>query len=243
MPIMDLLPLDFEEPHIRFTPIKVLAYMLFPSDDEARNDFLKGSLLDAGATLAKAYGVSLSIDQSAVDVLTSRKNPLAMIEAATKYVIRGAAKAPGTPRRIAGTLAGESLLMAIANVQNEPGSVSLNWVLDRASSNYRGAQRTRPSDLKTVWHEYRAAAHLWAAALYWNIVTETPDGKAALGVSGVLVPHGREPLKAFLALAETLRIKGEGIKHKNAKDAFLPAGITWRLPDSLSYLRLPELGS
>lgn len=43
-----------------------------------------------------------------------------------------------------------------------------------------------------------------------------PEGKAVLGVSGVLVPPGREPLNAFLALAETLRSKGEAIKHKNA---------------------------
>jgi hypothetical protein len=106
MPIMDLLPLDFEEPHIRFAPIKVLAYMLFPSDDEARNDFLKSSLLDAGATLAKAYGGSLSIDQSAVDIVTSKKDPRAMIDASTEYVIRGAAKAPDAPRRVAGTLVG-----------------------------------------------------------------------------------------------------------------------------------------
>jgi hypothetical protein len=131
--------------------------------------------------------------------------------------------------------------MAIA-YQEEPGSVSLNWILDRASSYYLGAQRTRPKELKKVWHEYRLAAHLWAAHLHWDRVGQTPEGKAVLGVSGVLVPPGREPLKAFLALAETLRIKGEAIKHKNAKDAFLPAGI-WRLPDSLSYLRLPELGS
>jgi hypothetical protein len=208
-----------------------------------RNDFLKSSLLDAGATLAKAYGGSLSIDQSAVDIVTPRQNPRAMIDAATEYVIRGPAKAPEAPRRVAGTLVGELLLMAIANDREEPGSVSLNWVLDRASSNYRGAQRTRPKELKKVWHEYRLAAHLWAAESHWNIVAETLEGQAVLGTSGVLISPSRESLKAFLALAETLRIKGEAIKHKNAKDAFLPAGLVWRLPDSLSYLRLPELGS
>jgi hypothetical protein len=196
------------------------------------NLFLKSALFEAGATVARAAKISLVIDPSALDDLQKKTDACAMAE-----VIYGGAKAPDAPERAAGELVGELLLMAISNELQTPGSVSLNGILDYASRYFTGAQKATPEALKKIWHEHRPVAHLWAALLRWNAEKQTEDGRALVGDDARLIPADPERLCDFLAFSEILRIKGEAIKHKHAKDAFLPAGVAWRLPGNLPALR------
>jgi hypothetical protein len=245
---MNLSPDDFDEPHVRLLPCKIFSYMLFPSNEVRRNLFINSALFDAAAAVAVAANVSMEIRPSALNHFRQKTDIQAMAEAAVEPVIYGAVKAPDAPERAAGELVGELLLMAISHELQEPGSVSLNNVLDYASKYFRPtskriAQKTRPTDLKKIWHEHRPAAHLWAAFLSWNAEKKTEWGKSALGDDERLLPAGGEHLCSFLALSETLRMKGEAIKHKNATAAFLPAEVAWRPPGNLLASRVAELGS
>ncbi len=226
MPIMSIVPLDFEEPHVRFLPLKIWAYMLFPSATAERDRFLTSALLETASGFAKAFNVGVEIAPSALGLLQKKGDVLMMADAAMQPVISGAAKSPNTVERSAGELAGELLLMAIAHDLENPGSVSLNGVLAFASDYFKRSKKTRPKDLKRVWHEYRPCAHLWAALLQWKELHKSSE-------NGRLIPNDGKTLHSFLAFAESLRIKGEAIKHKQAREAFLPDGVAWRLPDRL----------
>jgi hypothetical protein len=88
--------------------------------------------------------------------------------------------------------------------------------------------------LKRVWHEYRPCAHLWAALLQWK---EQKGGAR-------LIPTDGKDLHAFLALAESLRIKGGTFRHKQAKEALLPDEVAWRLSGQFIVVQwASELGS
>jgi hypothetical protein len=223
MPIMSIVPLDFEEPHVRFLPVKIWAYMLFPSAGAERDRFLTSSLFEIASGFAKAFNMGVEIAPSALALLQEKGDVLMMAEAAMQPVISGAAKSPNAVERSAGELSGELLLMAIAHDLENPGSVSLNAVLAFASDYFKRSKKTRPKDLKRVWHEYRPCAHLWAALLHWK----------ELNGGAQLIPTDGITLHSFLALAEVLRFKGEALKHKQAREALLPDGIAWCLENHL----------
>jgi hypothetical protein len=72
----------------------------------------------------------------------------------------------------------------------------------------------------TIWEEYAPVAHLWAA---W---------------AGFAGEAGSEQVwSRFLALAESLRERGEAHRPKNASAPLLNAAETWRLPVDLQSSR------
>lgn len=153
-----------------------------------------------------------------------------MVDEASVPIIYGAAKNPKAVSCTGGELAGHILAEAINSERDNPRSASLKTVLPRVSSRYQGSMNARPQDIKKIWHEYQPAAHLWAAKAHWDLSIASDE----------FVPLDSSVLAAFLALAETTRLMAEGIKHKNAREPFLPPNVAWRLPDSLSHLQLPR---
>ena len=216
MPIMDLVQLDFVEPHVGFLPKKLWAYLLFPSADAERGRFLSAALFETTSALAKAVNAGIEIKSSALDLLQRKGDFLAMADAAMRPVISGAVGKTGAVERSAGELSGELLLMAIAHDSQEPGSVSLGNVLRYASDYFKDLKKTRPADLKKVWHAFRPSAHLWAALIQSKELNQSPQKGARR-----LIPTDGDGLCLFLAFAESLRIKGEAIKHKQAREALL----------------------
>ncbi len=138
MPVMSIGPLDFMEPHLRFLPTKLWAYMLFPTDGEKRDRFMTSALLEAASGAAKALKMGLEIRPSALGLLSNKADVAKMVDEAMVPVIAVAANKDGAAERCGGELAGELLLMAIAHDLQEPGSVSLNAVLAYASDYFRG---------------------------------------------------------------------------------------------------------
>ena len=208
MPVMNIIHHDFEEPHVRFLPLKIWAYMLFPSAVAERDRFLSSALLETAAGFANAFNVGVVIAPSALGHLHQKSDVRAMGEAAVQPVIAGAATSPNAVERSSGELAGEMFLMAISHDLQEPNSVSLGSVLRYASDYFKESKKTRPADLKKVWHEHRPSAHLWAALLQWKELHQS----SGEGDAPRLLPTDGKGLHLFLALAEVLRKKGEVIK-------------------------------
>jgi hypothetical protein len=71
--------------------------------------------------------------------------------------------------------------------------------------------------VEDAWKAFRPVAHLWAA----NLMT-------GAHVSDIM---------GFLARAESIRQQGEGLKTKYSREAVLPPGAAWRVPDDV---RLPR---
>jgi hypothetical protein len=121
-----------------------------------------------------------------------------------------------------GRLAGRLLGLALTD-----GSA-----LQEAQADLRHGRSLRYSErvFDTVWAEYAPVAHLWAA---W---------------AGFAGEAGSEQVRSrFLALAESLRERGEAHRPKNASAPLLNAAETWRLPADLQSSRRinlirPELG-
>jgi hypothetical protein len=187
-------------------------------------------LFETAAGFAKTFNVGVEIAPSALGLFQKKGDACAMGQAAIEPVISGAATSPNAVERSAGELVGEMLLIAISRDLEEPGSVSLGSVLRYASDYFKDSKKTRPADLKKVWHQHRPSAHLWAALLQWKELYQSSSGE---GDARRLLPTDGNGLHLFLAFAESLRIKGEAIKHKQAREAFLPDGVVWRLPDRL----------
>jgi hypothetical protein len=249
---LDLSPNDFEENsplQQKFAPIKVIAAMLYPTKDAARQRFLVSVGFRAAGVLAEKSG-GLNISTSAASLLGEIGDIYEMIDQATQPVIYGVRGLADGPNLTAGTISGRILLAVLALNDKDPAHATLDKAREEVSrqireawKNPQPAKKARPQDLKKHWSSYKSVAHLWAAYLFWKEAASHGDGQAMGMETNGVVPSGSQQLMAFLALAETIRERGERIKHKNAPHPILKPNEMWRLPPSLANLRLPELGA
>lgn len=178
-------------------------------------------------------------------MLAQASDPFDLIDQATEPVITGFKKIGDGLSLTGGTVAG-LLLLKVLQLYDQNSTTA---TLDRARTEISGelqqmkAKTARPKDLRSSWNEYRSVAHLWAARVHWDRLSQTDEGSTLKMSSDAFLPPRPAQLAAFLALAETFRERGERIKHKNAATPILKADQMWRLPPSLAHLRLPELGS
>jgi hypothetical protein len=132
-----------------------------------------------------------------------------------------ARRADGPSLAESGRLAGRLLGLALTG----------GGTLQEAQTDLRHGRSLKYSDrvFDTIWAEYAPVAHLWAA---W---------------SGFAGEAGSEQVwSRFLALAESLRERGEAHRPKHASAPLLNAAETWRLPADLQLSRrinlIRELG-
>lgn len=247
MPLLDLSSEDFAGNPLqrRFAPMKVMAVMMHPENATARDRLLVSIGFRGAASWANQLRVGLTVAPDATDLFVQVSDPNELIDQALQPVITGFKGLGDGPSFSGGHLAGAILLKVLHLHQQDATHASLELARTEISNELQAlkAKRVRPKDLKLPWNAFRSASHLWAAYIRWQVVSEQKEAREIGITVGSLIPTEPVAFKAFLALAETLRERGERIKHKNAATPILKAEQMWRLPPEFGDIRLPELGA
>lgn len=131
-------------------------------------------------------------------------------------------------------VAGRLLLFVLACVEaNDPGEPATLENARNAISSAGGKYTAYPglsrAELIAIWKDHAPAAHLIAARYCFGNCWDEAARKTPSAL-----------LSAFLATAETIRLRGEQHRAPRSKTALLDTTETWRMPD---WLILPQLPS
>lgn len=198
---------------------RLFAIMLWPHDEKSRD--LAFRVADAQHYTEQLEFIARNSDQS-FDVELTDLTPLARA-----LVDLPAAHTISKPARAAyrhGLAAGLIFSFVIDADDSQPGSASLqeakNYVMEMRG--FLPAQSVSTIN-NTVWGRYQPVAHLWAAYLTRAIVTE----ESASNLWGWQFPCWNLEIEDFLALAERLRKRGEGLRPVRASNDLMPPEKAW----------------
>jgi hypothetical protein len=122
-----------------------------------------------------------------------------------------------------GAFAGSILFDAVVCAHSNSGS-SLGEIMKKYRHRLVGKKASSTHRINEIWTVFRPVAHLWAAH---RMLRES-------------FPCGRREIPAFLAVAEQLRVLGEGTKlTRQAPRTLLQPGEAIRLPSAL-LAKLPK---
>ncbi len=218
MPLLKIRESDLVQP-VEFRRVQdmVQCLLFFPDDIEARSQYLASRLYEFARLVAHEMGPEATVTFTAPPNVWPA-DPARMASEALTPAIRRPEKAEPfnvSPQGVAGLV----LLQAFSFQDRGDQEISLTKCIDSLVQIFRVRQATLGStkqNIKEVWHKYRSVSHIAAAMI---VGYKKFDGGAWIN----------DPFRfvEFIRTSNTMKARGEAIRHKQAAEAILPPGEGW----------------
>ena len=218
MPLFKIRESDLVQPvEFRGVQDSIQALLFFPDDPQARAQYLASRVYELGRHLADEMGPGATLTVT-VPPSIWLSDPSKSAAEALKPVVRRPEKAEPfdfSPQGVAGLV----LLQAFSFQDRGEHDISLTRCIEATVQIFKARQVTlgaTSANVKDIWHRYRSVAHI-AAAL---IIAHKKHGGS----------HWfNDPLQIveFVRVANTLKARGEAIRHKQAAEPILIPGEGW----------------
>lgn len=201
-----------------FLPCEVMAYMLYPADEELRNAYLKQKMAEYTLFCSREDGLEFVPIEVLEDLLTSRS--IASTDDMKSIAIQG-------------SIAGEMLLTLIkldASVKEASVEKAITYCQHylhgaQAPSGKKIAHQKRT--LRRAWSGFKPVAHLWAA---FQIHVHSPPENLSM-------PINPNSYLLQLSLANELGKLAQKLSSKNAAKPIFSSNELWTLPSSVELPR------
>ena len=218
MPLLKINESDLAQP-IEFRGIqdRVQSLLFYPDDPQARAQYVASRVLEFARRLADEIGPGTTLTITAPPNIWL-SDPAKLAAEALAPAVRRPEKAEAfdvSPQGLAGLV----LLQAFSSHERGDPDVSLTKCIEAVVQILRTRQATlgsTKSNIKDVWHKYRPVAHIAAAFI---VGFKRNNGSHWFN----------DPLQfvEFLRVANTMKTRGEAIRHKQAVDSILVPGEGW----------------
>lgn len=209
MPVM-----KFQEPYeAAFLPCEVMAYMLYPADEELRNAYLKLKMAEYTLFCSREDGLEFVPIEVCEDLLASRS--IASTDDMKSIAIQG-------------SITGEMLLTLIklAASGEEPSVYKAitygSHYFHEARDSLGGEISHSESSLRRAWSGFKPVAHLWAAFQIYVHSTEN-----------LSMPINPNLYLQQLSLANELGKLAQKLSSKHAPRPIFSSSELWTLPSSV----------
>jgi hypothetical protein len=191
------------------------SWMLWPDDEAKRLDAYKAAVVEIGRDLTHQIKLEPAILED-LFYLAADAKPLDQL--------RGMFMTPFQQ----GLMAGNILIAAVTGKDAKGGPLKLGDINEKLRKLFARGPNSNSSFVNTIWKQYRAVSHLWAAHI--QVTEDRPAG------ASFVFPCELPEIIEFLWLSEQWRVKGESMKTApRAPSTILRPGESVRIPDALKF--------